>query len=133
MTPLYRSQEGFSLTEMLVAITLLGVGLLAVAGMQTVALNRGGISFRSSTATSLAHEAMDDIMSWDVNSHAQLATSSSGEYARDVSIEGGGVFTITYTTTKDTPQAGTTKVVVTVRAAGNPSQPVTVTSYKKVV
>ncbi len=140
MTPLPKNQKGFTLVELLVALTLLTIGLLAVAGMQTVALNKGGISYKISSATYLARQAMDDIMSWDVN-NANLNTSVANVvYANNVSVQGGGTFNISYTTTANpiippatTNAVGLTMIVVTVRDVNNGIQPVTLTSYKKVV
>ena len=57
------SQQGFTLLELLVAITLFTIGLLAVAQMQNVAINANTIANRTTLATSLAQQVMEDIMS----------------------------------------------------------------------
>lgn len=132
MTQKSKGQQGFTLVELLVAITLLTVGLLAVAAMQTVALNRGAISYKISTATYLAREAMDDIMSYDISTPS-LNASTNATYANNVPVQGGGTFNITYQTTVNTPALNITQIVVTVKDINNGIQPVIITSYKKVV
>jgi type IV pilus assembly protein PilV len=106
--------RGFTLTELLIAITVLSVGLLAVASMQGVAITNGSASHRMMVATELAKEAMEDIMAWEPGDARLNASAADASYAANVSITGGGTFNITYTTTVNTPLTGTTRVDVSV-------------------
>jgi len=58
-----RSESGFTLLELLVAMTILAVGLLATVTMQATALQRDGFAQRTTEAAALARGAMDDLMS----------------------------------------------------------------------
>jgi type IV pilus assembly protein PilV len=55
------NEKGFSLVEVLVAITLLAIGLLAVAGMQTTAITGNAFAQRGTVAISLAEEMIDQV------------------------------------------------------------------------
>jgi type IV pilus assembly protein PilV len=58
-----RSESGFSLIELLIAMTILAVGLLATVTMQATALQRDGFAQRTTEAAALSRGAMDDLMS----------------------------------------------------------------------
>ncbi len=58
-----RSESGFSLIELLIAMSILAVGLLATVTMQVTALQRDGFAQRTTEAAALARGAMDDLMS----------------------------------------------------------------------
>jgi len=140
MPQLLKNRQGFTLVELLVAMTLLTVGLLSVASMQTVALNNGSISYKISAASYLAREAMDDIASWDIanvklNTDATDAVYLNQKGGQTFTVVGGGTFTITYTTSTSTPAVGTTRIEVKVTDAGSGKavRDVTITSFKRVV
>lgn len=58
-------QNGFTLVEVLVAITLLVVGILAAASMQISALGGNTIAIRVTEASTLAERTIEDMMGWD--------------------------------------------------------------------
>ena len=58
-----RSESGFSLIELLIAMSILAVGLLATVTMQATALQRDGLAQRTTEGAALARGAMDDLMS----------------------------------------------------------------------
>jgi len=56
-----QNQRGFTLIEIMVAITLLSIGLLGMAGL-TVGIMRGNaLSSQVTTSTALAQDKMEDI------------------------------------------------------------------------
>ncbi len=57
------SESGFTLLEMMVAVTILAVGLIATVSMQGTSLNADGFAQRTTVATNVARGAMDDLMS----------------------------------------------------------------------
>jgi prepilin-type N-terminal cleavage/methylation domain-containing protein len=52
-------QDGFTLIEVLVALTILAVGLLALALMQTTAIKANALSSKSTVATQLAQDRLE--------------------------------------------------------------------------
>lgn len=54
-----RRQKGFSLVEVLIAMTILAVGLLAVASMQTTAMTANTVSRDGTVAVQLAEEMVE--------------------------------------------------------------------------
>ncbi|OGQ00462.1 MAG: type IV pilus modification protein PilV [Deltaproteobacteria bacterium RBG_19FT_COMBO_60_16] len=54
-----RKDGGFSLIEVLVAITILAVGLLALALMQTTAIKGNALASQSTVATQLAQDQLE--------------------------------------------------------------------------
>lgn len=136
MTKLSKNHQGFTLVELLVALTLLTVGLLAVAAMQTVALNTGGISYKMSTASSLAHEAMDDILSWSTkDTRLTTNTPANTVYQNNLVIQGASTYNITYATqvTIADAKAVAARVDVTVTDVANPLRFFTLTGYKRLI
>jgi len=57
------SESGFTLLEMMVAIVILAVGLIATVRMQGTALTANGFAQRTTVATGVARGAMEDLMS----------------------------------------------------------------------
>jgi type IV pilus assembly protein PilV len=58
-----RSEAGFSLLELLIAMTILAVGLLATVNMQTTAIQANGFAQRTTSAATVARAAMDEVVS----------------------------------------------------------------------
>jgi type IV pilus assembly protein PilV len=58
-----RSEAGFTLLELLVAISILAVGLLATLNMQSTALGANAFAQRTTVAASVARAAMDEVIS----------------------------------------------------------------------
>jgi len=56
-----KNQKGFTLIEVLVSLTILAVGLLAVASMQTTAMSGNKISKEATIASELAEEMAERI------------------------------------------------------------------------
>ena len=58
-----RSEAGFTLLEMLVAITILAIGLMATVNMQTTALRANSFAQRTTSSSAVARAAMDELLS----------------------------------------------------------------------
>lgn len=141
--PLPVDQRGFTMVELLVAITLMAIGLFAVAGMQVFAMNSNTIAHRLTVASSLAQQVFEDIMLWDPasaqgecfvnsNTYTYCADPVNNPGVTTITVPGAGTFTPTYVTTVGTGAngvpSGLTKVVVTVTGAG---RTVTITGFKR--
>ena len=61
----FLNNKGFSLIELLVALTILAVGLLAMAGLQTTAIKGNAHGNTISQATSWAEDRIEDIRNSD--------------------------------------------------------------------
>ena len=95
--PLHRvdrgAETGFTLLEVILAISLLMVGLLAVASMQVSAINGNAQANRLSEATALAQNKLEELMSSVIDA-ATFTTLSGGSETAD---QYGAPYTITWT------------------------------------
>ncbi len=100
--------RGYSLIELLIAITILAVGLLAVAGLQTTAIKGNVHAITITEATSLAEDRIEAIRNMDYadiyvpNPHTEANVDGS-IYTRETVVE------------VDTPLPDLKRVTVTVR------------------
>mgnify|MGYP001618431589 FL=1 len=139
-----KNENGFSLVELLIAITLLAIGLLAVAGMQSTAISSNAWANRLSTATSLAQEVMEDILAKDATDAIFSSSTSNVTYdltgpnttGNNISISGAGTFsatrTITINSSCSTPTVTVTGVVKIDVSVTDGTRTVTLTSCKRV-
>lgn len=136
-----KNEKGFSLVELLVAITILAIGLLAVAGMQSSAINYNSWANRLSTATSLAQEAMEDILAKDAGDLIFSASTippappydlnGPNTAGNDIIISGAGTFSATRTITINI-NGITGLVQIDVSVTGG-NRTVTLTGYKRTI
>lgn len=59
MIPVPRSARGFTLIEVLIAVVILSVGLLGLAGLQATSLRNNHSAYLRSQATTLAYDIID--------------------------------------------------------------------------
>ncbi len=71
-----RAEEGVTLVEAMLALTILSVGLLSLFALHHAAITASQLSFRTSEATYLAQDMMDELL--------------AKEYTRDNRNDGGG-------------------------------------------
>ncbi len=101
--------------ELLVAISIIAVGLLAAASMQGIAINANSVSNKVSVGSSLAQQVAEDLLS-SSSTGTILTTNGTYNYMLDpandsnqLTIRGSGTYRAQYTT--DTaPIAGVTGV-----------------------
>jgi type IV pilus assembly protein PilV len=72
-------QQGFTLIEVMIAITLLAVGILAAASMQITALGGNHLAIRTTTASTLAGATIEELMSLEFEHDDLAATATIAE------------------------------------------------------
>ena len=75
-------QSGFSLLELLVAIVVFSVGLLAVAGLQTVSKSANFESMQRTTASQIANGLLEDMRTNGNGIDVYLASGALGNGAK---------------------------------------------------
>lgn len=103
---------GFTLIEVLVAITIFAIGLLALAGMQITAINGGSTSQRVTAAVGLADGIVQNLMARDAGDPIfDTAVSPAAAWPEALALEG---FSATYAVAVNTPVTGISQITVTV-------------------
>jgi type IV pilus assembly protein PilV len=97
---------GFTLMELLIALTILSVGLLGVATMQIRSLQVSSYAGDMTAGTTLAQDKLEDLLTQDYTTSALLNAGTT--------VETSGVFTITTTTVDGTPVPNTKTITVVV-------------------
>jgi len=136
--------RGFTLLELLIAICLLAIGLLAVATMQGIAMNANSYANRISVATMLGQQVAEDLSSVKVTDPLLRTVVSNTTYNRmfdpatnastasTVTIPGAGTFSAQYDIAPNTPITGTTQITVRVLYKGSTTPVVIFNTYKRV-
>lgn len=125
MKRLFNDQTGFSLIELLIAISLLAIGLLAMASMQGVALSANSISNRMTVSASIAQAIAEDLLARPTGIGGNLTID--GTYF-DIDIDPDPLVT---SNTMTIPSAGTIEASYTVET-NTPVGGAPVTSLTKI-
>jgi type IV pilus assembly protein PilV len=104
--PFISSEEGFTLLEIMIALVVLSVSLVALAGLQISAIRGNAFSKRMTTAVSIANEKMEQLKN---SSYANILSESS------IQVNQSNMnFTRQVTATNNSPLPNTKTVNVTV-------------------
>ena len=136
------SNAGFTLLEVIVALTIFAVGMLGIAGVQLNAFDFNSNSNARTVAATLAQGAMERILSTDSSNANFKSTSVDKSCADDVcyldpdnhtattlDISGSGTYSATWSVTPNTPVTDIATISVTV--TGSAGKTVTLTNYKR--
>ena len=99
--------EGFSLVEMLVAISILAVGLLGMAALQGTAIRGNALGMRNTEAIALIEDKIEYYKNTPYTNIAEGTTTETG-------LGSGSIFTRTTTIQKDVPVNDTKTISVQV-------------------
>ena len=129
-------ETGSSLVELLVAMTVFAIGLLAVAGMQLTALRGNASAQQASVASGLAEGVLEEILAWS-DDHPQLVVDAVdqewlfADSTTAANLQGGGNFRALYAIDADYDRPKLTRVEVRVEALNASSRPVTLVAFKR--
>ena len=108
-----KKDEGFTLIEVLIAISIFAIGLLAVATMQLSAIRVNSTAGQITTRITWAQDKLEELMALPyTDSQLQAAGSPFQETTPD------GYYTISWTVTDNNPIPGTKLITVTVTGRG---------------
>ena len=108
-----KTQEGFTLLEVMVAISILSIGLLAVASMQVAAIQGNFHANGVTTATALAQDTLEDLTALPYTVDVTDPDLALGSHPDSPAPNSAG-YTIRWTVTDDaTLNAKTITVTVT--------------------
>lgn len=110
------AEKGFSLVEMMVAITIFAVGLLSIATMQLTAIQTNSSASATSVATALAEAEMEKFLALDEDDVFLRTAADNTQLWTNKTLDGGGdKFTATYSLAVDSPLSGLSTFTVIVR------------------
>lgn len=121
------SCRAFSLIEVLIALLVFAVGVLAVVSLQTTALRAASRAQTLTAASALAQGALEQLQALPATD-PKVTTAGESELWNDVSLAGGGSYRATVLVEPGVPVSGTTRLSVTVASQG---RTVTVVGFKK--
>ncbi len=129
-----KSNRGFTLLEVLVAIGIFAFGLLALATMQTTAITSNSSSASLTVGAALAQGAMEDLMARSSSDPFFTVAAIDTVYDLDPTAAAatrtieGRTYNATYSVTPNIPATNVTRMDVTVTGGG---RAITLTSYKR--
>jgi type IV pilus assembly protein PilV len=128
------NEKGFTLLELLVALTIFAIGMLSVASMQVTALRENANSHSRTAAVTLASGILEEIQRWSPDDPRFSAdvTAQDWNSGNAIAIDGAGAFRATYDL--DRNFNGVQNVIrIQVNVTGGGTRPVSLVSFKRAV
>jgi type IV pilus assembly protein PilV len=119
--PRDRSQQGFTMIEVLIALLVLMVGMAGILSLQLTSMKATGFSRHATEASSLIEDKVEDLRTVPLTS-PRFATGSDRVDARGVA-DSTGLYNRTWTIT---PQTDTTIITVSVEWNERGGEPYTI-------
>lgn len=131
-----RNEKGFTILELLIAISILSIGLLGLASMLATGIGTDRFAHAVAVESSISSSVMEEIVSRD-GSDPIFATSISGatydldpDTASTTRTVQGRSYSATYSITPNNPVTGVARVEIRVTTGG---RTVSFTSFKSTV
>jgi type IV pilus assembly protein PilV len=119
-----KKEEGFTLIEVLIAITIFAVGLLAVAAMQTSAIKMNSTAGKLTNLSTWGMDKIEELSALPyTNPWLEMAGNPGNpppatDSAGNTHVQVSGDYTISWTVIDDNPLTSTKKITVTVTGRG---------------
>ena len=120
-----QNDAGFTIIEVVIAISILAVGLLGVAAMQTSAIQVNSAAGRMTTRINWAQDKMEELKAlafsdpWLEAAGNPPGVDSAGNPHQETTSD---EYTVSWNVTDDTPVPNTKQIVVTVTGKGKTSR-----------
>jgi len=101
-----QDEKGLTLLEVLVAMVVLSLGLLALAKMQITAIQVNAISGRLTQGTAIAQDKVEQLMALPYADAKLDDQTPVGEFTTYTETRPAQGYTITWTVDQDTPAVG---------------------------
>ena len=116
-------QSGFTLIEVLIALTIFSVGLLAIAAMQTSAIQMNSTGGRLTEITALGIDRMENLMSLPYTSNwLDPVDSSTPDSTGQLHQRQEDGYTISWDIVQNVPTTNTKSITLTVTGKGKTLQ-----------
>lgn len=134
------NHNGFTLIEVLIALTIFMVGLLAIAGMQASAINYNSTSTLRTSGAAIAQAVMEEALSLETDdpllqvnatnaANLDPNNSDGDNNTATLTLPGGGTYTANWTVTINTPVSRIARIDVNAQDATG--RLTTLTGYKR--
>lgn len=139
MKNLRQNQQGFTLLELLIAISIFAVGLLSIASMQITAIRTNSSANTLTAGSALAAGILEEILAWPADEGVLASNSSNNAWdfalanespSYQTFINGSGQYTASYSVnTGYEGNSNLSRITVVVTGNGRTS---TVVGFKRV-
>ncbi len=104
------NQRGFTLLELMIALVILAIGLLGLAGLHVSAMHGNVSGFKISTASAVAQQRIEELKALDPSA----AALSQGTHVDGSVTVQGVTYNKSYTIQDNIPITGTSTITLTV-------------------
>ncbi len=111
---LLADKKGFSMLEILVAVIILGVGIMGLATLQSRGIRGNDLGNRTSQAIALAQDKLEELINTSRATTLSAGTTNDTNNPVDETGSGGGIFARSWTIQDNTPVTNAQTVGVTV-------------------